>query len=209
MSISIAIGGRIGTFMLDVTADLPGRGVTGLVGRSGAGKTSLLRCLAGFEFVPGEIIVDGVTWQDANHLMPPHRRGIGYVAQGAPLLPHLSLRRTLAYAERRRTAAIPIDDAIARTDSAPLLDRATPTLSGGERQRAALCIALVSAQHLLLLDEPLSALDAETRAEMRDRLAALLPTLPIATLLVSHDVSDIDRIVAHRIALRDGRIVSG
>jgi len=202
------LAGRIGRFPLDVALEAKPGEVTALVGPSGAGKTSLLRCLAGLERVAGEVEVAGEVWQDATRFVPAHRRRVGYVFQGGGLLPHLSVAGNLLYAERRAPAPGDRDEVVARTGIAALLDRRPERLSGGEAQRVGLARALVMRPRLLLLDEPLSALDAEARVELASWLAELLPELGVPVLLVSHDAGEVERLAARTIRMREGRIAN-
>lgn len=197
--------GAIGGFALDVALDVP-PGVTALAGPSGAGKTSLLRCLAGLAHVPGEIRMDGAVWQDARRFVPAHRRRVGYVFQSANLLPHLSVGANLAYAARRGGGESDVAALAGRFGIAGLLGRAPATLSGGEGQRAALARALAGAPRLLLLDEPLSALDPAARGELVAWLAELLPRLAIPVLLVSHDAGETAALAERRIRMEHGRV---
>ncbi|UAK26688.1 ATP-binding cassette domain-containing protein [Sphingomonas nostoxanthinifaciens] len=190
---------------MDAAFDLDA-GVTRIDGPSGAGKTSLLRCLAGLERVGGDLTIAGATWQDARTFLPPHRRRVGYVFQGANLLPHRSVRANLAYAARRAAASADLADLVARTGIDDLLDRSPGALSGGEAQRVALARALVGSPRLLLLDEPLSALDAVAKAELIDWLRAMLPMLGIPVLLVTHDADEGAALAPRRIDMRAGRI---
>ncbi|HTT71765.1 MAG TPA: ABC transporter ATP-binding protein [Anaeromyxobacteraceae bacterium] len=167
--------------------------VTVLYGPSGAGKTTVLRCLAGLDPPDaGFIRFDGETWADcsAGRLLPPQRRGVGLLFQEYALFPHLTVAENIGYALRRATG----DHRRARVDEvarflriADLLARRTHHLSGGQRQRVALARALAPRPRLLLLDEPLSALDAPTREELRGELRALLERAGIPSIVVTHD----------------------
>lgn len=199
------LAGRVGRFALDVALEAPAGGVTALVGPSGSGKTSVLRGLAGLVRLPGEVIVGGTVWQDARRFVPTHRRRVGCVF-GDGLLPHLSVAGNLAYAARRAPAPGDRAAIVERTGLAGLLGRLPATLSGGEAQRAAIARALVSNPRLLLLDEPLSALDGEGRAALSDYLAGLLPTLGMPVILVSHDLGEVARLADRVVRLRDGRV---
>lgn len=203
--VSARLEGAIGGFTLRIALDLPS-GVTALFGPSGSGKTSVLRCLAGLERVPGTIEVDGQIWQDERVFVPTHRRRVGYVFQGANLLPHRSVGANLAYAARRAPEPADLGDIVASTGIARLLDRAPASLSGGEGQRVAIARALVSRPRLLLLDEPLSALDAEGKADLMRYLAELLPSLGIPVLFVSHDAIEVSALASYQITLHEGRI---
>jgi molybdate transport system ATP-binding protein len=148
-----------------------------LVGPSGAGKSSVLRVVAGL--APGAVAYDGEDW---THL-PPERRSVGLVFQDYALFPHLDVRRNVGYAG-------PPDELLERLGIAHLADAKPSQLSGGERQRVALARALARDPKVLLLDEPLSALDAHTKSEVRHELAELLRELGLPTLLVTHDYED-------------------
>lgn len=202
--------GRLGAFTLDVALTLPPRGITALVGPSGAGKTSVLRCLAGLSRLPGALVVDGEVWQDERRFLPPHRRPIGMVFQDASLLSHLSVTDNLRYGQRRTRAplATGLDEVVALLGLEVLLGRSTTHLSGGERQRVALGRALLSQPRLLLMDEPLSSLDADSKAEILPYLERLHRTLAIPVLYVSHDADEVRRLADHRLEMRAGRIVT-
>ena len=207
MSIAARFAGRVGAFALDVAFEVPDAGVTGLFGPSGSGKTSVLRCLAGLLRLDGALSVGGEIWQDARRFVPVERRRIGYVFQGANLLPHLSVRGNLAYAQRRaRPGPSGFDTVVARTGIASLLDRAPDRLSGGEAQRVVIARALLGQPRLLLMDEPLSALDAEARSSLLDTLAEILPAIGLPVFYVSHDAGEVARLAERRIVLDAGRV---
>jgi len=157
--------GRFGNFTLDAAFTVPARGITAIFGASGCGKTTVLRCLAGLQRLDGHVHLRGDTWQDSARglFVPPHARHLGYVFQEASLFPHLSVRDNLLYGARRVSAplaeALAFDEIVDLLDIRHLLDRATQRLSGGERQRIAVGRALLAQPRLLLMDEPLSALD--------------------------------------------------
>ena len=200
--------GQLGALTLDAAFAVPATGVTALFGRSGSGKTTILRCLAGLERLRGTLEVDGECWQNARHFLPPERRRVGFVFQGANLLPHLTVRANLAYAARRARDPLPLEDIVDRTGIAALLDRTPARLSGGEAQRVAIARALLIRPQLLLLDEPLSALDSEAKADLSDYLAVLLPRLAMPVFLVSHDAGDVARLAQRRILIEAGQIVA-
>lgn len=197
-------------FSLDVDLQLPGRGVTVLFGHSGSGKTTLLRCVAGLERAPqGRLAVDGEVWQDGRHWLPVHRRPIGYVFQEASLFDHLSVLGNLRYGLKRLGApADParLEQAVALLGIGPLLERRPERLSGGERQRVGIARALALGPRLLLMDEPLSALDHARRQEILPYLERLREELDIPVLYVTHAPDEVARLADHLVALEAGRV---
>lgn len=213
MSIDLSYTGRIGDFALEIAFAAPPRGVTAVFGASGSGKTTLLRCIAGLERLPGRLSVEGEVWQDEARFLPPHRRAVGYVFQEASLFPHLSVRANLNYGRRRalkagKREAIRLDDAVALLGLAGLLSQAPDRLSGGERQRVAIGRALLSQPRLLLLDEPLSSLDAAAKDEILPYLEALQRSLALPILYVSHDLAEVERLADTLVLLERGRLVA-
>ena len=203
-------------FALDVALDLPGRGVTALFGPSGSGKTTLLRCIAGLERGAGRLEVNGEVWQDQQTFLPPHRRAIGYVFQEASLFPHLTVRGNLEYGMRRsgqerRSASADfarLDPIVELLGIGTLLPRRADCLSGGERQRVAIARALLTAPRLLLLDEPLAALDHARKQEILPYLERLRDELDIPLLYVSHAAAEVARLADHIVVMADGRSVT-
>ena len=202
-------------FDLQVEQAIPASGVTAVFGPSGSGKTTLLRSLLGFERGSrGRISLNGDVWLDseAGVVVPPHRRPVGCTFQDGRLFPHLDVEGNLGYADRRSApatgvaAGITCDDVVDALDLEPLLDRRPGTLSGGERQRAALGRALLSRPRLLLLDEPLSALDRRRKAEIMPYLLALHPRFGIPTLYVSHAVDEVALLADRVLVLAKGRV---
>jgi molybdate transport system ATP-binding protein len=187
-------------FAVGVALDV-GRETVALVGPSGSGKSTVLRALAGLERATGRIAVGGATWLDtaAGVAEPPERRSVGLVFQDYALFPHLDGRRNVAFGGRRG-----VDELLARFGLEHLASARPATLSGGERQRVALARALARDPQVLLLDEPLSALDAHTKGVVRAELAELLRELALPTLLVTHDFED-----AASLADRVGVLVRG
>ena len=211
MSVAGRFSGVLGAFRLDAEFAVAPSGITALSGPSGSGKTTLLRCIAGLTRMTGELTVDGEVWQDGRTFRPTHRRPVGVVFQEASLLSHLSVRGNLDYGARRTTAKTEIgfDDTVDLLGLSALLDRAPVHLSGGERQRVALGRALLSRPKLLLMDEPLSSLDAAAKAEILPYLERLHRSLAIPALYISHDAAEIARLADHVLYMRDGAIVSG
>ncbi|WP_174301844.1 ATP-binding cassette domain-containing protein [Caulobacter sp. S45] len=204
----VRLQGRVGALAIDVAFGLP-VGVTALTGPSGSGKSTLLRAMAGLERLDGAVRLAGEVWQDEAHFLPPHRRPVGYVFQHAALLPHLSVRRNLDYGRRRAgMEAHELDHVVALLALEPLLQRATSRLSGGERQRVAIARALLTRPHLLLLDEPLSGLDVEAKAELLPQLRGLFSQLAIPVVYVSHDREEVGRLTDTTLVLEAGRLAS-
>lgn len=195
-------------FRLSVAAGVPAAGVTALFGPSGCGKTTLLRCLAGLERPrKGHVRFAGTTWLGAGQWVPPHRRGVGYVAQTSVLFSHLSVRDNLSYGQRRRPdGRVGFDEMIEALALAPLLHRSIGDLSGGETQRVALGRCLLSAPRLLLLDEPLGALDQQARAEVLPFLRRTLALAAVPAVYVTHMVDEVHQFADRVVTMRAGRL---
>jgi ABC-type Fe3+/spermidine/putrescine transport system ATPase subunit len=199
----------------EVTLTVAARESVVVLGPSGCGKTTLLRVIAGLD-VPdeGEIWLGNVQAAGPRRsAVPPHRREIGFVFQDLALWPHLTVAGNLQFVldaskvprvERSRR----IDDALKLVRIDGFASRFPHELSGGEQQRVALARALIGSPRLLLLDEPLSSLDAELRAAMRSELARLQRTLALTTVYVTHDRDDAAVLADRVIEMRAGRIVS-
>lgn len=210
--LEVTLDGAVGGFQLDLAFAAPAHGITALFGPSGAGKTSILRAVAGLDrLAGGRIRFAGETWQRDKVFVPPHRRPIGYVFQEANLFGHLSVAGNLRFGLTRAAAARPVigfDEAVARLGLGPLLPRDPATLSGGERQRVAIGRALLAQPRLLLIDEPLSAVDLAAREAILDLLETLCRDLAIPALYVSHDLAEVTRL-AHRLVLVErGRVTA-
>ncbi len=201
-------------FALHARFTAPSQGVTALFGPSGAGKTRLLRALAGLEpRARGSVQFADTPWQDdARRLyVPAHRRALGFVFQEPSLLDHLSVRGNLEFGFRRTPAArrtVDWDRTIALLDVGPLLGRSVGALSGGERQRVAIARALLASPRLLLLDEPLAALDQARKRELLATLARLQRELHIPMVYVSHHIEEIAALADHLILLRGGVVLA-
>ena len=205
---------RPGGFTLDVDLQLPGRGVTALFGPSGCGKTTCLRAIAGLARAqPGRVVVNGEVWQDDAQRIwrPTHQRALGYVFQEASLFEHLSVRGNIDYGRKRTPRERPtvaLDQAVDLLGIAHLMDRRPHALSGGERQRVAMARALATGPRLLLMDEPLAALDGERKAEVLPYLERLHQALDIPVLYVSHAIDEVARLAAHMVLMQDGRVLA-
>ena len=208
-AIRVAFRGRLGTFALDAAFTTPAVGITGLFGPSGSGKTTILRCMAGLQRLDGTCAIGADVWQDGARFLPTHRRAIGYVFQEPSLFPHLSVRRNLLYgADGAAENGITFDAVTALLGIEPLLERAPRHLSGGERQRVAIGRALLSQPKLLLMDEPLSALDRKTKSEILPFLERLHDTLKLPIVYVTHDMSEIERLADHLVLMQEGRVIA-
>lgn len=203
-------------FCLDVDLTLPSRGITALFGHSGSGKTTCLRAMAGLEHAPGgRFAIANEVWQDdvRGIFLPTHQRPLGYVFQEASLFPHLSVRRNMEFGQKRAQSAgsTTSTDLAAIADLlgiAPLLDRRPDSLSGGERQRVAIARALLTSPRLLLMDEPLAALDLKRKQEILPYLERLHDELSIPVIYVSHAPDEVARLADHLVLLDNGHVVA-
>ncbi|MEN9842984.1 MAG: molybdate transporter, ATP-binding protein [Pseudomonadota bacterium] len=200
-------------FALDVDLRLPARGVTALFGPSGSGKTTCLRIMAGLEpHAQAHVQVGDACWQsgqDAHHFVPPHQRAIGYVFQEAGLFAHLNVRDNLRYGYQRTPAAQrrhAWDQGLTLLGIGHLLQRYPHELSGGERQRVAIARALATSPQVLLMDEPLAALDAARKADILPWLEQLHEQLDIPVLYVTHALEEVIRLADHVVLLDQGRV---
>jgi len=202
---------RLDALDLRVEAQVPLAGITALFGPSGSGKTTLLRAIAGFVRADGRIALDGEAWLDSARRIdrPPHRRPVGYVFQDVRLFAHLSVAGNLRYAARRGAGRRVVEDAVVDAlDLKALLGRRVGGLSGGEQQRVALARTLLAQPAILLLDEPLSALDARRKAEILPYLQALPTRFAIPTVYVSHSVDEVALLADRMLVLNQGRIAA-
>lgn len=209
-TLSFALSRRWPGFALAAEAAVPLQGVTAVFGPSGGGKSTLLRALAGLEAgVEGRIDFAGEAWLGAPRgPVPPHKRGVGYVFQDARLFDHLSVEGNLFYAARRSGAGRGDlwTDTLAALDLAPLLDRRPASLSGGERQRVAIGRALLTRPRILMMDEPLSALDRRRKAAILPHLQDVAARFDIPTLYVSHALDEVVQLADRVLLLDQGRV---
>jgi len=211
MSIQAKFRLQRGGFLLDAGFEAPSSGVTAVLGPSGCGKTTLLRCISGLERAPeGVLSVQGELWQDSagGVFLPVHRRPLGYVFQEASLFPHLSVHGNLEYGWKRtqEERRVGFDEAVALTGIEGLLQRRPEGLSGGERQRVAIARALLTSPRLLLMDEPLSALDQASKGEILPYLERLHEQLTMPILYVSHALEEVARLADHLVLMEEGRV---
>ncbi|WP_426239645.1 molybdenum ABC transporter ATP-binding protein [Pararhizobium sp. DWP1-1-3] len=211
MSLEVDIRHRLGAFSVEA-AFSASKGVTALFGRSGSGKTSLINIIAGLMrpgsgslIFNGDVLFDG----DKRVFVPAHKRRFGYVFQESRLFPHLSVRRNLGYGRwfaRRSHGGADFDRIVDMLGVGALLDRAPANLSGGEKQRIAIGRALLSNPRLLLMDEPMAALDEERKAEILPYLERLRDEADIPIIYVSHSIAEVARLATKVIILENGRV---
>ena len=197
-------------FKLDAKFTIPDKGITVVFGPSGSGKTTLLRAIAGLEQGDtGFLKVGDSIWQSNHNFVPTHKRQIGYVFQDAALFDHLNVESNLNYVIKRKTGLTKdfIDSIYTLLDIKPLINRSTIQLSGGEKQRVAIARALLTKPKILLLDEPLSALDLKRKNEILPYLDNLHSQLEIPILYVTHSQDETSRLADHLILIEDGKSI--
>ncbi len=199
-------------FTLAFDLELPAVGFTAICGPSGCGKTTLLRCVAGLEpDFQGTVRIGPRVWQNATTTLPLHQRALGYVFQSGELFPHLSVDGNLRFAWDRTPVArrrVTWDEVVELLGLSGLLSRSTANLSGGERQRVALGRALLKSPDLLLLDEPLTALDRATRRAIFPLLERMRDQFAIPVLYVTHNVDEAARLADRLVLMEEGRIIN-
>ncbi|ROQ45012.1 molybdate transport system ATP-binding protein [Marinobacter sp. 3-2] len=198
-------------FGLDVDLTLPGTGITALFGHSGCGKTTVLRCMAGLHRAEGTMTVLDEHWQSADAFLPVHKRPLAYVFQETHLFPHLTVRKNLEFGYRRIPASdrqIGFDEAVNWLGLGGHLDRMPAGLSGGERQRVAIARALLTSPRLLLMDEPMSALDKASKHDILPYLERLRDALAIPIVYVSHSTAEVARLADHLVVMEDGKVLA-
>ncbi|MAA74391.1 MAG: molybdenum ABC transporter ATP-binding protein [Salinisphaeraceae bacterium] len=203
---------RRGEFRLDARLAFENAGAMGLYGPSGCGKTTLLRCIAGLEpMVRGHVRIANTDWQtSAGQALPAHRRRVGYVFQDARLFPHLNVAGNLRFALRAARGNRPalFSETVDRFNLSGLLKRRPGTLSGGEQRRVALARALLRQPDLLLLDEPLTGLDATQKLEVLPYLDRLRAERLLPMLMVSHHIDEIIRVCDQLVRMDAGQVVA-
>ncbi|MEY4593074.1 MAG: hypothetical protein RIR18_1969 [Pseudomonadota bacterium] len=203
-------------FCLDVDLNLPGEGVSALFGHSGSGKTTCLRAMAGLERAPaGYFTIGNEVWQDESKgvFVPTHQRALGMVFQEASLFPHLSVQRNIEFGQRRSSKTekgkrFALDEVTELLGISHLVDRSPAQLSGGERHRVAIARALLAAPKILLMDEPLAALDLKRKQEILPYLERLHSELSIPIIYVSHAPDEVARLADHLVLLDQGKVVA-
>ncbi|MCG8415591.1 MAG: molybdenum ABC transporter ATP-binding protein [Pseudomonadales bacterium] len=218
-SIVVTIKTRVGqskavpenfAFTLDVDLQLPGQGITAIFGTSGSGKTTLLRCLAGLQAIDeGELIVNGEVWHGSSHSLPAYQRPIGYVFQEASLFEHLTAEGNLRYAAKRAApGGMTFQTIVDLMGIQSLLEQYPSQLSGGERQRVAIARALLINPSLLLMDEPLAALDRQRRLEILPYLERLHREIQLPILYVTHSMEEVTRLADTLLILDQGKVAA-
>ena len=194
-SVELKFAVKKGEFHLDVDTKIPARGITGVFGESGSGKTTLLRCIAGLERT------DDPT--------PVHERRIGYVFQEPQLFAHLSVQKNIEYGMRRNHhSKVSLREIAEKLEIDQLLDRSTGELSGGEAQRVSIARVLCQSPRMILMDEPLSALDERRRGEVLPYLDKLHAETSVPIIYVSHNIDEVCRLSDHLLVLDSGKIVA-
>jgi len=218
LSLSLAYFGQtagLEPFCLDADLELPGSGINAIFGPSGCGKTTLLRCIAGLEMAEGEIWVNGECWQNRSTFLATHKRNLAYVFQEASLLPHLNVSQNLEYAVKRsdvnsKDIQQHLDSVLDMMGVESLLQRRPTELSGGERQRVAIARALLVKPAVLIMDEPLAALDTQRKEEIMPYLEGLGAKTDACILYVSHSMDEVAKLADHLTLMDAGKVkVSG
>ena len=204
LNIKKELHGSNGVMNLDINLSLQNGEFVALSGVSGSGKTTLLRVLAGLEEAFGEIIVDGEIWLNEKIKKPIQKRDIGFVFQDYALFPNLSVIDNLLYVKKDKDLAKQL---LSLTDLYELKNRYPNSLSGGQKQRVSLCRALMKRPKILLMDEPLSALDPHMRLKLQDEILTLHKEFKTTTIRVSHDLSEMYKLESRVLVLKDGKII--
>ncbi len=194
-----------GVMHLDVDLHIRQGDFVALSGKSGSGKTTLLRILAGLEKTKGEISVGGQIWLDKKVNLPVQQRQIGFVFQDYALFTNMSVLQNLLYVNNDKKLALHL---LQLTELDELKDRMPSTLSGGQQQRVSLCRAMMNRPKLLLMDEPLSALDPIMRTKLQNEILTLHKEFNTTTIMVSHDPSEIYRLSNRVIVLEQGKVIN-
>ncbi|MEA2110611.1 MAG: ATP-binding cassette domain-containing protein [Campylobacterota bacterium] len=197
--------GSDGVMDLHVNLEIKERSFVALSGQSGSGKTTLLRVLAGLEDASGVVKIGDEIWQDSSRTVPSQSRGIGFVFQDYALFPNMTVQENLFFVNRDVALAQHLLDV---TELSSLKSRYPATLSGGQQQRVALCRALMNRPKLLLMDEPLSALDPAMRAKLQNEILILHKEFKTTTIMVSHDPSETYRLADRVVVLDHGQIIN-
>ncbi|MDY0237744.1 MAG: ATP-binding cassette domain-containing protein [Campylobacterales bacterium] len=205
INIKKPLHGANGKMDLNVDLTIEKGSFVALSGESGSGKTTLLRILAGLTKAKGEIYVDGECWHDKKIFLPPQKREIGFVFQDYALFPNMSVEENLLYVKKDQTLAKKLLD---MTELTNMKDRYPASLSGGQQQRVSLCRAMMNSPKLLLMDEPLSALNPAMRGKLQQEIFELHNSFGTTTIMVSHDPSEMYRLANRVIVLENGETIA-
>jgi len=203
IEINKKLHGSNGEMILHVNLHIKQGDFVALSGQSGSGKTTLLRILAGLEDASGDIDVFGTKWLDGKKKLPPQERGIGFVFQDYALFANMTVMQNLLYVQKDEKLA---NHLLELTELSELKNRYPNTLSGGQKQRVSLCRALMKRPKILLMDEPLSALDPDMRTKLQHDILTLHKEFGTTTIMVSHDPSEIYRLASRVLVLEQGKI---
>jgi len=205
IKINKPLHGSNGTMNLDIDLNINKGEFVALSGLSGSGKTTLLRILAGLENATGTLKIDNEYWLNEKYSKDSQKRDIGFVFQDYALFPNFTVLQNLLYVKKDKELAKHLLD---MTDMYELKDRYSNSLSGGQKQRVSLCRALMNKPKLLLMDEPLSALDPQMRTKLQNEILTLHKEFNTTTIMVSHDPSEIYRLASRVLVLDYGKIVN-
>jgi len=205
IEINKKLQGANGEMLLDVDLQIEEGTFLALSGKSGSGKTSLLRVLAGLESAKGEINVGGKVWLKDEKALAPQKRETGYVFQDYALFPNMTVEENLLFVNKDPALA---KELLEMTELSDMKTRLPNRLSGGQQQRVALCRAMMKRPKLLLMDEPLSALDPVMRSKLQEEILRLHHTFGTTTIMVSHDPSEIYRLASRVVVLEDGEVIN-
>lgn len=211
LNIQKSLNGANGKILLDINTMIESNSFVSIFGQSGAGKTTLLRILSGLEIPDcGEIVVDDEVWFDSKKKINliPQKRKIGFVFQDYALFPHLNVYKNLRFGLKNKKEIHKVDEILEIMELSFLKFKNPNELSGGQKQRVALARALVYESKILLLDEPLSALDNEMRNILQNEIIKLHQYFKLTTILVSHDISEIFKLSNRILHIKDGKIIN-
>ena len=205
IDITKKLHGSSGNMNLEINLEIQENDFVALSGKSGSGKTTLLRIIAGLEKANGTLKLGDKTWLDNKFNLPTQKREIGFVFQDYALFPNMSVEENLLFVKKDKKLANYLLD---MTELSELKKRLPNTLSGGQKQRVSLCRALMNRPKLLLMDEPLSALDPSMRTKLQNEILTLHKEFGTTTIMVSHDPSEIYRLSNRVVVLEQGKIIN-
>lgn len=205
LELSKMLQGAKGEMVLSVDLEIKEGEFLALSGVSGSGKTTLLRIVAGLEKAKGTISVGDEVWQDVAFSLPPQKRKIGYVFQDYALFPNMTVLENLLFVNKDLVLA---ERLLELTELRDMKERLPNSLSGGQQQRVSMCRAMMNRPKLLLMDEPLSALDPKMRTKLQDEILKLHKEFGTTTIMVSHDPSEMYRLASRVVVLEEGKIIS-